>query len=1517
MTEYDPVSKKRHTPILAKDNWERWFKLMKAHLESKSTFYVTHTTMQEFAWISRDPGSKTATGSSSEEAATGFEAAEGTWNIEKKNKFLADSASVYYLISISVDDLDNELIDEHTIVQEMWKALKKKYSKTTKDQARKLQAELMNFKIMPGNTIAESWASIKELRRRVVAAKPELKPALQESNLFDLLLAALPDSYTTTRDALDVNDTLDISDKLAKLEVKEARVESNQEHQALAAKPYNRRSHSQSDSDTNRQRLRCYDCEGKHTARHCPFKAQIREYARSLAKASRKKDDTDYKSKHTETKHKSTKKRGYVADEELGSSSNTESSSDSSGTDEETGVISKEIISKVPSSQWVADSGASSHMTDQLHLFRSPLKQIKRRAIRVGGGKLYTNEMGTVELHAKDGGSVLLSDVLYVPTLGVNLLSGRKMCAEGLKGSFNDKAMYFKLGKKRVIKAKESGGVYIVSHIAPGFAESAYNGAEESSQSQEDGNIEDHPVSAPNERSLRKQAKEVLRYTKWHRRFSHLGPAKIGRLHIVTTLARPIRIPNDPEICEVCKLTKMRNSTRRELSEWKKGVLDLISLDVCGPFPTSLQGNRYFAQLKDNRSRKEWTLLLKAKSDIIPLLQKWKIGVELESGEKVKAARSDNAPEIKLILEDWCTTNGIRSENTVVHTSSQNGVAERSIQTSENSARAMLKDAKMPIEFWDEAVKADTYLRNRTATGPIINEKQTCPEEAYSGEKPSIDHIRVWGSKCYSYVNPTSLPAGWRHDKLVDRGRVAVFVGYCDETTKQYRVYAPDLGYTIRASVVTIDEEEKGGSVDLKLRTSGINPVTIHPQQSQGTPNDLPDRRPRGRPRMTDGSHARPSTESTEIPLQEAPMQKDATDWPVRDLADVTEEPIQPEPARRGPGRPRKVTQTASVPDLDHIKDPDYIESPEHVQAEPLAPDQPERYSLRKRKRGSESEGEGGNSQRIKAMLALIAEDIHPESENEEAYAAVSIPIPQTYRQAVGDKIYGKEWEAAIAAELSALQQNGTWEVMIPPPGSNLVTSKWVFTIKHKADGTLERFKARLVARGFSQSYGRDYTETFAPTVRMDTLRIFLAIVAAEDLECHHIDIKNAFTESHLKEQIYLAAPDGINVKKGYALHVLRSLYGLKQAARDWNLLCKKHLLIWGLTQSKSDPCVYTNHSRKLIVIVYVDDILVAAASLDNVSWFKNQVAQRFKTKDLGEIEKVLGIRVARNRQEHTLCLDQERYLDETLTKYGIPCGKHHTRSIPMANYNALRPASKDDRRVDITEYQSAVGSLMYAMVHTRPDISFALGKLSQYMTDPAEHHRQALKTLLRYLRSTITQKMRYGPTKDKELILYSDADWASDKVDRKSTSGSVSMLYGGAVSWGSRKQRSVATSSTEAEYMAMASCAKQGQWTAQVLRDMDLTQYIGRNPSTVDTRGDNQGALALVKNPHLHERSKHIDVSYHYIRNLEEERKISVTYIPTDEMVADGFTKPLARIQFDKFKRQLGLVELKEEVKL
>ena len=608
--------------------------------------------------------------------------------------------------------------------------------------------------------------------------------------------------------------------------------------------------------------------------------------------------------------------------------------------------------------------------------------------------------------------------------------------------------------------------------------------------------------------------------------------------------------------------------------------------------------------------------------------------MELETDQKVKAARTDNAPELLRAVGDWRAEGaGTRLEQTTAASSHQNGPAERNIRTAETNMRAMLKEADLPLEFWDEAIQHDAYIRNRTDTGPVIDGSVVSPHEAYTGETPSIDHIRVWGCKAYAYINPKTIPAGQRHDKLRDTAREGVFMGCIDSTTKHFKVYCPELGYTQRFSRVMVDENTKGGTIELRLRgASG----------PEGTANSQPDRLPRGRPRLDgrteiiDNSRdvrpkltpqviVRPYIPEPGIAVHDFSNHMDADDEAELHEHQETDE------ATSGNTIPEPFVES----DLQAERENTSVDKP----SEPPADQQQDhRYPTRqsKRKRSNSIPEDSPLNKIVRAMIAKAQARATKLDGVEHAFPAtevLGIPIPTTYREAVGHPEHGARWKEAVREELASLAHNGTWKVVVPPFGVNIVTSKWVFTVKTTQSGEVERFKARLVARGFSQVKGEDYDETFAPTVRQDTLRLFLAIAAIEDLEVRHYDIKNAFTESHLKEKIYMAAPEGLGIKKGEVLEIMRSLYGLKQAARDWNLLLKKELLSWGFKQSLADPCMFLHPETTIKLLVYVDDIVAMAKIKSELNWFYKRLSGRFNAKDLGDISKILGVRVVRDRK--------------------------------------------------------------------------------------------------------------------------------------------------------------------------------------------------------------------------------------------------------------------------------------------
>jgi len=653
--------------------------------------------------------------------------------------------------------------------------------------------------------------------------------------------------------------------------------------------------------------------------------------------------------------------------------------------------------------------------------------------------------MGTVVMRVPGGSSVMLAKTLYVPNLGVNLLSGRRLVQAGFDGTFDEQGLYLvdPESRERVISATLKGGVYIVSYIANKLVDRAFQAKEWKMSYYAFPAINNsEPMDLTPENTDQGQSpperKPIDRYTLWHRRFAHLGAVKIEALSTTTTLGEKMKAPKDC-ICRVCELTKKRNHTPKKLSKWDTELLGLVSIDIAGQFPLSIDGHKYFLQIVENSTRKIWSIPIKTKDEAIDILEGWRRTEELSTGKKLKA---------KHIIDEWASSIGIIPQYTITYMSSQNGVAERSIQTTENGVRAIIKEAGLPIELWHKAAEADAYLRNRTACGPYRTrddrKERITPEEAYTGVIPNINHIRVWGSVCYTYVHPKSLPAGTRQDKFMDRGRECVFVGYT-ETARQLQVYAPDLGYVIRSSVVTVDESRKGGDLDLKLRKNGT--------KTQGTRNELVDRKPRGRPRKENSlipvpvkrSVGRPRKEqqlvrsgrlSTTLPPKKSVGRPSKIKPDIQLSSEVDTQPASEEHQMNGIATSEEHQNhteeldnqdDATLPQNEPTSTEDQIQAsrpptpPPFVHPTPVQPIQPNLVipGVRKRQRDEDDNLDEPKRQRQK-IQALIARFISNPSYveappngvilTEQALSAVleseprgRIIVPDTYRQAISD----------------------------------------------------------------------------------------------------------------------------------------------------------------------------------------------------------------------------------------------------------------------------------------------------------------------------------------------------------------------------------------------------------------------------------------------------------------------------------------------------------------------------------
>jgi Reverse transcriptase (RNA-dependent DNA polymerase) len=438
---------------------------------------------------------------------------------------------------------------------------------------------------------------------------------------------------------------------------------------------------------------------------------------------------------------------------------------------------------------------------------------------------------------------------------------------------------------------------------------------------------------------------------------------------------------------------------------------------------------------------------------------------------------------------------------------------------------------------------------------------------------------------------------------------------------------------------------------------------------------------------------------------------------------------------------------------------------------------------------------------------------------------------------------------------------------------------------------------------------GIDYDETFSPVARFESLRLLLALAALEDWEIHQMDVKSAFLNGVLDEEIYMEQPQGFisTGQETKVCHLKKAIYGLKQASRAWNLQFHGVLSELGFTRTFADAGVYVYHQRRgdgpLIIILYVDDITIMGASLKSVKQLKSNLSKRYEITDLGEIKSYLGIRITRDRSAKCLEIDQSGYIKDVLDRFNMTDANPHNTPLPAGADVHLIKNTEQASQSEIKHYQSLIGSLLYVQIGTRPDISFAVSRLAQYAANPSNQHLRLANYVLSYLSGTIDARLCYDGMNGDGLHGYSDSSLGDQTDDRHSTCGYVFLLANGAISWSSRKQRTPAQNTTEAEYMAMTDAANQAAWYRSFLSELD---YTVENP--VPIHGDNKGAIDLALNPVTGRRSKHIDIKHHVIREYVENEQISLVRTPTAEMVADGFTKPLSRTLLLRFNADMGL---------
>lgn len=951
----------------------------------------------------------------------------------------------------------------------------------------------------------------------------------------------------------------------------------------------------------------------------------------------------------------------------------------------------------------------------------------------------------------------------------------------------------------------------------------------------------------------------------WHSRLGHLSFSRFKLLFSSLPINKEtVSFHNN---CSICPLAKQTRLPFPISSITTKIPFELLHCDVWGPHKVpSHSGARFFLTIVDDFTRCTWVFFMKQKSETPELLIKFIQFAKTQFNTSVKIIRTDNGTEFQP-LQNFLLNQGIELQNTCVYTPQQNGVVERKHRHILNVARSLFFQSHVPLKFWEECILTAVYLINRLPTPLLSNQS---PYEKLYKKPPSLEHLRIFGCQCYATnVHPKG--------KFDPRAVQCVFMGY-PHGKKGYKLYDLSTQKFLISRDVYFQE-------DTFPFTSPNNM-----QSSQSSPNSVKHNFPllpifpEGESKISEphialdssspAHNSAPSTSPQDPPLSpqnNRPLPVNST------LPSPQTFPLS-ESSNSSPPQPNENFQNLRRSTRDRQPPAwhqEYFMSAAVNHSSPrTSPRRNTRYPLSHHLSLSQF------SLSHRTFLASITSQIEPT----------------TYSQAV----QFPHWQAAMDAELQALQRNNTWSLVSLPAGHKPIGCRWVYKIKYHSDGTIERYKARLVAKGYTQIAGLDYKETFSPTAKLTTLRCLLTIAAARNWFTLQLDVQNAFLHGNLQEIVYMEPPPGLRRQgENMVCRLNKSLYGLKQASRNWFSVLSGALKSAGYAQSKADYSLFTKQQGTFFtaVLIYVDDILVTGNSMQEIMALKQFLLKKFLIKDLGKLGYFLGIEFSHSKKG--IFMSQRKYALDILEDSG------HTGSRPESfpmEQNVKLTLTDGEKLHDPMRYRRLIGRLIYLTV-TRPDIVYSVRTLSQYMHEPRKPHWEAAIRVLKYIKSTPGQGLLLPRENNLKLTAFCDSDWAGCRTTRRSISGYCIFLGSSLISWKSKKQTNVSRSSAEAEYRSMANTCLELTWINYLLRDLRVSQT---GPASLFC--DNQAALHIAANPVFHERTKHIEIDCHIVREKLQSGMIKPQYVPTRLQLADIFTKALGREQFQFLRSKLGM---------
>jgi transposase InsO family protein len=925
-----------------------------------------------------------------------------------------------------------------------------------------------------------------------------------------------------------------------------------------------------------------------------------------------------------------------------------------------------------------------------------------------------------------------------------------------------------------------------------------------------------------------------------------------------------------------------------------------VSMDLAEFSTTSLGGSSYTLCLIDHFSGYAWGATLRHKSDATASIISW---IHLQQTQfpqfPIKILRSDGGGEfLNDRLEDACASAGIHRQISIAHRQAQNGIAERFNRTVSEGIRTILHDSNVEDRMWAEAFMYTIHTYNRVAR---MKNRWQSPYKLLYGTDPDISYFHTFGSRVMYYLEKH------QRSKLSSKAAYANFIGY-DIHRKGFRLLLPSGRIIVRRDVVFIVNNHLHEPNSLQTsptnddnvwvtlpefnssEISSSNAINTEFHANDEVPGDIQVER-------MEMQHDVPAptfnnNETTSSDSQEVSTPVSANDTTSRDSS-LNREVQSPKVVRRSARLQAKQARNRVPPDL--------------------------KVAIERTNDGYYTVVNNYLSELATATTNVTTYGLHVDAEYETKHKQIMDTLPSDfdpkYEPGGDDPTYEQRlmrrdkllWDYSAEKEWKQLGECGTYTILpresIDPEvlrKHRILTGKFVLHVKRGPKNEVLEYKTRYVAKGFLQRKGLEYNETHSPVSRLSSIRLMIALAAKMDLKLGHMDVSGAFLNGKLEEDIYVELPPcvDIEIRKKFIAKLVKALYGLKQAGRVWNEEISQHLLSLGFVQCRADPCIYILRKGEKIVMIglYVDDFSTAQNDDELYQMVVNSLKGKYKIKESNQLEWFLSLKVTQNRTLGEISITQEAYIDEILEFVGHPEALTQCVSTP-GDYSGeglskeMCPSS-EDARLDPNEFKyiETVGKLLYLMQGSRPDIAYPVTQLAKYTKNPGPKHWEALIRLLRYLKGTKSLGIKYyRDSNQTEPVAYVDANHGLKSNKYKPISGVIIMMAGGPISWRSVMQPIQTLSSAEAEFVALSLCGQEVIFLRNLLLDMGFPCQF---PTTIYE--DNSACIDLTYKPTHHKVLQHVDIRLYWMRTQVKVKNVQLTWIPSEDNIADLFTKYL-----------------------